>query len=73
MRTAVSADGTTVAWEESGPADGGESDPSTPPAEAERLHREIPASRLEILAGVAHLPALERPEAVTALLEAFLG
>ncbi len=33
----------------------------------------IPGARLEVMPGVAHLPALERPDAVAGLLRAFLG
>jgi pimeloyl-ACP methyl ester carboxylesterase len=40
--------------------------------QCERLARELPDARLETIAGAGHLPGLERPEALTALLLRFL-
>ena len=50
----------------------GEADQSTPPALMRELAALIPGARLEILAGAAHLPCIEKPEAVAALVEAHL-
>jgi pimeloyl-ACP methyl ester carboxylesterase len=50
----------------------GESDPIIPVAHAEEAHRELPNSRLEIFAGVGHVPQLECPGAFIATLERFL-
>lgn len=41
----------------------GESDPSTPPAAAEVIHREIAGSELVVIPGVSHMLHLEDPEA----------
>lgn len=51
----------------------GAHDPSTPPAAAEALAEAIPGARLEVIAGAAHLPTVEQPWAVTALLRDFLA
>ena len=51
----------------------GDGDVATPPSSADALSRAIPGSRLEILADAAHIPTVERPEAVTAAMERFLG
>ena len=50
----------------------GELDPACTVAQAEVLHREIAGSRLEIIAGAAHLSNLEQPERFTSLLAGFL-
>jgi 3-oxoadipate enol-lactonase len=39
---------------------------------AERLARELPDARLEVIAGAGHLPSMERPEATAGLLKSFL-
>jgi pimeloyl-ACP methyl ester carboxylesterase len=50
----------------------GDGDPIIPVAHAEEAHRELPNSRLEIFAGVGHVPQLECPGAFIATLERFL-
>lgn len=40
---------------------------------AERLARELPNARLEVIAGAGHLPPLERPEETAALVGDFLS
>ena len=40
---------------------------------AERLARELPNARLEVIEGAGHLPPLERPEETAALVRDFLG
>jgi 3-oxoadipate enol-lactonase len=40
---------------------------------AERLARELPDARLEVIAGAGHLPPLEQPEATARLVSAFLA
>jgi 3-oxoadipate enol-lactonase len=39
---------------------------------AERLARELPDARLEVIAGAGHLPSMEGPEATAALVRGFL-
>ena len=51
----------------------GEHDQATPVAGAEALARAIPGARLGILADAAHIPTVERPEAVWAAMQAFLA
>jgi len=46
----------------------GADDPATPPAHAEAIVAAIPAARLEVVAGAAHLANIEQPERVTRLL-----
>lgn len=50
----------------------GDSDRLTPPAESEAIHAGIPDARLHVLAQCGHLPAIEHPEAVTALMRDWL-
>jgi pimeloyl-ACP methyl ester carboxylesterase len=50
----------------------GADDPLLPVAVAERAHRLIPGSRLEIIPNCAHLAPLDQPEAVSRALRAFL-
>jgi len=50
----------------------GEFDLPTPTAQLQELAARIPGARHVTIAGVAHLPALERPETVAALLLEFL-
>ena len=50
----------------------GEADAMTPPALAEEIAAGIPGARLEVIPGCGHLPPLEAPEAVTALLREWL-
>lgn len=45
----------------------GDQDASTPPVTAEALATLIPAARLAVLPGAAHLPVVERPKAVAEL------
>jgi pimeloyl-ACP methyl ester carboxylesterase len=40
---------------------------------AERLAREIPGARLEVIPGAGHLPPLERPDETAALVRSFLS
>jgi 3-oxoadipate enol-lactonase len=47
-------------------------DEATPPAQAEEIRAAIPASRLSVLDGVAHLANVEAPGAFSALLRRFL-
>lgn len=50
----------------------GEEDVLTPPELAEEIAEGIPGARLHRLPGCGHLPPMEEPEAVTALLAAWL-
>jgi pimeloyl-ACP methyl ester carboxylesterase len=50
----------------------GEGDPIIPVAHAEEAHRALPDSRLEIFAGVGHVPQLESPGAFIAAVQRFL-
>lgn len=50
----------------------GEYDLPTPTAQVQELASRIPGARHVTIAGVAHLPAIERPETVAALLLQFL-
>ncbi|MGD2113914.1 MAG: alpha/beta fold hydrolase [Acidobacteriota bacterium] len=50
----------------------GERDRATPPARARRLAGSIPGARLEIIPHAGHLSTVEEPEAVNAVLGAFL-
>ena len=50
----------------------GADDPLLPVAVAERAHRLIPDSRLEIIPNCGHLAPLDQPEAVSCALSAFL-
>jgi pimeloyl-ACP methyl ester carboxylesterase len=49
----------------------GEHDRVTPPAAAVELAGELPDARLVVLEGAGHLPMLERPEALAAVLRDF--
>ncbi len=51
----------------------GSEDPATPVAKAERIAAAISGSRLDVLAGVGHVSALEDPERVTAVMTEFLA
>lgn len=51
----------------------GDEDVITPMADAELMHREIPGSRLEIIAGAGHVLNLERPEEFNAAIVEFLA
>ena len=46
----------------------GADDPATPPAHAEAIVAAIPAARLEVVAGAAHLANIEQPQRMTRLL-----
>ncbi|MCW2240238.1 3-oxoadipate enol-lactonase [Azospirillum canadense] len=51
----------------------GEHDVATPPAQAEQLAATIPGARLAVLPDAAHIPCVERPDAMNALILDFLG
>jgi pimeloyl-ACP methyl ester carboxylesterase len=51
----------------------GRDDALTPPALAQEIADGIPGSRLEIIANCGHLSSLERPQAVSGALRAWLG
>ncbi len=51
----------------------GEADALTPPDRAEEMAAGIPGARLAVIPAAGHLPPMETPEAVTALLAAWLG
>jgi pimeloyl-ACP methyl ester carboxylesterase len=51
----------------------GERDRLVPVAHAHEAHHGIPGSRLELFPGVGHLPQLQAPEALLAVLERFLS
>jgi 3-oxoadipate enol-lactonase len=50
----------------------GDQDASTPPALAREMVALIPGAKLEIVKGAGHLPCIERPDALRALIEAHL-
>lgn len=50
----------------------GDQDQATPLASAEAMRDAIPGARLHVIAGAAHIPTIEQPQAVTAALLAFL-
>jgi 3-oxoadipate enol-lactonase len=51
----------------------GDEDCITPPALSEELHRMIPGSRLEQIAGAGHLSNAEQPQAFNRAIESFLA
>ncbi|MBV9735014.1 MAG: 3-oxoadipate enol-lactonase [Acidisphaera sp.] len=51
----------------------GEQDEATPPASAEAMRRAIPGAVLEPIAGAAHIPTVERPDAVAEAMLRFLA
>jgi 3-oxoadipate enol-lactonase/4-carboxymuconolactone decarboxylase len=51
----------------------GDGDQATPVASAKALQQAIAGARLEILPDAAHIPTVERPEAVLAAMQAFLS
>ncbi|AEN73442.1 alpha/beta hydrolase fold protein [Rhodothermus marinus SG0.5JP17-172] len=51
----------------------GESDPVVPVTHVREMADRLPKARLEVLPGVGHVPIVEAPEAVCALLEQFLS
>ena len=51
----------------------GEQDAATPPKRSRRIAELIPGARLEIVPNCGHSSTIEQPEAVTALLQAFLA
>lgn len=51
----------------------GAKDPLVPVAWAERAHRLIPNSELEIIEGCGHLPPVERPEIFNQIIEGFFA
>jgi 3-oxoadipate enol-lactonase len=50
----------------------GEQDVATVPAKAERIHAQIPGSRLVVIPGAGHTSTVEEPEAVNAALIPFI-
>jgi 3-oxoadipate enol-lactonase len=50
----------------------GEHDASTPVSSAEALRDAIPGAHLHVIPGTAHIPTIERPEAVTEAIRHFL-
>ncbi len=50
----------------------GDHDRSTPMAMTERLHREIPVSRVKVISSAAHWVPLEQPDAIAAAILEFL-
>jgi 3-oxoadipate enol-lactonase len=50
----------------------GAEDPSTPPEHQRLIAEAIPGARLETLSPAAHVAAVERPDAVNALIDAHL-
>ncbi|WP_075822471.1 4-carboxymuconolactone decarboxylase, partial [Roseomonas sp. TAS13] len=50
----------------------GDGDQATPLASAEALRDAIPGARLEVIPDTAHIPTMERPEAVVAAMRDFL-
>ncbi|MEU4313082.1 alpha/beta fold hydrolase [Nocardia sp. NPDC024068] len=52
---------------------GGSEDSTFPPAEVEEMARAVPGAELSIMAGAAHLLAVEVPDAVNTLIDDFLG
>ena len=50
----------------------GDQDVATVPAKAERIHAQIPGSRLAIIPGAGHTSTVEEPEAVNQALLEFL-
>jgi 3-oxoadipate enol-lactonase len=51
---------------------GGDADGSTPPDLVRETAESIPGARFELIRGAGHIPCVERPEAVAALLTTFL-
>ncbi len=51
---------------------GGEHDGSTPPVLVEAMARQIPASKIEMIKGAAHLPCIETPEIYSSLISTFV-
>lgn len=51
----------------------GAEDGATPPQDVRQLAESIPGARFELVAGAGHLPCIEQPEAVAALLKSFVG
>ena len=51
----------------------GEKDAGTPPAMSEEIVRRMPAARLAIIPGAAHLSAVEKPREFGALVVDFLS
>jgi 3-oxoadipate enol-lactonase len=51
----------------------GDEDVATKPEKAQRIHKQISGSVLEIIAGAGHSSCIEKPEEVNRILESFLG
>lgn len=51
----------------------GDQDGSTPPSVVKSLADRIPGARYEIIKDAAHIPCVEQPEALTALIRDFIG
>ena len=50
----------------------GDQDGSTPPALVEELSGLIPGARFEVIEGAGHLPSIEQPGRLSALIKGFL-
>lgn len=51
----------------------GDQDGATPPDLVLSLAKLVPSSRYEVIGGAGHIPCVEQPEALTAVIEAFLA
>jgi pimeloyl-ACP methyl ester carboxylesterase len=51
----------------------GEHDLATPPAAAAAIAAAIPGATMTVLPGLAHIPTVQNPDAVTAPMRAFLA
>ena len=51
----------------------GDEDRITPPSLSEELHRLIPGSELQLIAGAGHLSNAEQPQAFNSAIESFLS
>jgi 3-oxoadipate enol-lactonase len=51
----------------------GDQDAITPPAVAEKMHRHIPRSVLEIIKGSGHMSPMEQPQQVTVAMQRFIA
>ena len=51
----------------------GDEDVATPVASAKALRDAIPGGRMEVIPGAAHIPTMEQPERVAALMERFFA
>ena len=51
----------------------GDDDRATPPSLVAEMAKAIPGARYEVIKGAGHLPCIEQPEALAAIIEAFLA